>query len=372
MVVAVAFALTRTGWFARFEVADAQTSHGLLLWDGTWYQDLVSFGYDGTDETSQRFFPLYHLIGRAVNVVLGHPAVALVVVSNAAALIALWAMYRLVQRLGFSDAVACRSVWWLALLPAAATTTFGYSESLSISLGIVAVWALLDRRWWLGVLAGFGVGLTRSVGALICAVLVVAALEALVARWRSRQTQDSFGDFVRAEWRAIVGSVAVIAAPALGFVTYMVWLRSHFGSWDVPLEAQRQFRMGWRDPFTRFFDGLVDVVGGDGTDMFNISFAVLAVVVLAVAVRRVPLWASTFVGLTLAMALAANNINSLGRYVVAAFPLALMVAITEERIIESVGVTGRVRTVLTVGASVLSGGLMVVYCLWAWSGRMIP
>ncbi|NLA36899.1 MAG: hypothetical protein GX868_14610 [Actinobacteria bacterium] len=371
LVVAAAYLATKSGWFSDFAVGDAQADHGLLLWDGTWYRDLLDGGYDAARPDMQRFFPLYHLVGRAVDAVVSNAAVSLVIVSNVAALVALWAMYRLVVASGFAERIACRSVWWLAMFPAAASLTFAYSESLSIALGVVAVWALIERRWWVAIPAAFLVGLSRSVGAMICVALCAVAVEELWSAWRRLPDGDrSIGALLRRRSRWLAGAGATIAAPAVAFAAYMLWLRATFGTWDAPLESQRQFRDGWRDPFTRLASGLFDVVTGDGTDVFNVAFALVAIVVIVVAARRAPWWASASVVATLVVALSANNINSLGRYVLAAFPIALLLALGEERVVA--GRDARTVRAINIAATTASGLAMIIYCLFAWSGRMIP
>lgn len=371
LVVGGAYLVTRTGWFDGFAVADSQTDHGLLLWDGTWYRDLLEGGYDPARPDMQRFFPLFHLVARALDAVVSNAAVSLVIVSNVAALVAFWAMYRLVRTSGGSDRLACRSVWWLALFPAAASLTFAYSESLSIALGIVAVWALIERRWWVAVPAAFLVGLSRSVGAMICVALAAVVVEELWTAWRRLPDDErSVVALVRQRSGWLAGAAATVAAPAVAFAGYMVWLRSTFGSWDAPLESQKQFRDGWRDPFTRLVSGVVDVASGDGTDVFNVAFALVAIAAIVLAVRRVRWWATAHVTATLVVALSANNINSLGRYVLAAFPIALLLAASEDRLVGGRG--GRLAAVAPIAVSVASAAAMVIYCLWAWSGRMIP
>lgn len=359
-VVAVAWLLTRTGGFERFAVEGAHAEHGLVLWDGTWYRDLTSMGYDGMDADAQRFFPLYHLLARAVDIVVGNPTVSLSIVSNVSALVAFWALHRLVVVAGFGERVAARSVWWLALFPSAATLVFAYSESLSIALGALALWSLLERRWVVAVPAAFAAGLSRSVGVLVSVALAAAVLQSVRRRRAEAEARRGVG----------VAEAAAVLAPIVGMTSYLLWLRWRFGSWDAPIESQRTFRAGWRDPLTRLVEGIVDVAGGDGSDVFNVGFALVVIAALALAWRRLPWWASSYVVVTLVVSLSANNINSLGRYALGAFPLAFVVALAEDRLLAG-GPPVMVRRI-AVTASCISALAMAVYCLWAWSGRMIP
>ncbi|MEZ5254368.1 MAG: hypothetical protein R2689_10980 [Microthrixaceae bacterium] len=360
-VVGIAWLITSTSWFEGFSTSFSQRHRGLFLWDGTYYRELAAVGYEGTASEVQRFFPLYHLLGRWVGAVAGvvtsrGDEVGLLLVANVAAFVALWLMYLVVADLSGDERLASRSVWWLALFPAAPVLVWAYSESLGIALGLAAVWWYRRRWWWASALCGVGVGLTRSVGATLAVVFAVAAL-------------TDFGELRRLQrrWslRDWVGRAAAILGPPAGFAAYFLWLRSEFGTWDHPLEAQRQFRDGWRDPLTRLVQAAIDVAGGSADDAFNLAFAVLVIAVLVLTWRRVPMAGWAYVAVTLIVVLAANNIDSLGRYVLAAFPLVALCAVAERRL---AGDRSWVPWVVSSG----SAAAMIVYCLWAWSGRMIP
>lgn len=368
-VVAVAWALTRTGPFDDLAVGGLRADSPLLFRDGAWYRDLVDLGYRGMAEDAQRFFPLYHLLAGWLGRLLGSTELGLAVVANASALVAFWALYRLVVSIGFSVRVAARSVWWLALLPSAAVLTWSYSEALAIALGVLLMWAVIERAWWAAVPLGVAAGLSRSVGLVVS----IAVLVAVADRWAAGRGGPEESRPVSSP-RDLIGGGAAAAAPLVGFAAYMLWLRSTFGDWDAPIEAQRGFRAGWRDPLTRLGQGVLDVVGGSADDLFNVSFALGAIVVLAVGIRRVPRWASAYVAVTLVVSLSANNIDSLGRYVLASFPIAFLVAVDEELLVERLRSSGHetAARALPIVASCASALLMAVFCLWAWSGRMIP
>jgi hypothetical protein len=110
---------------------------------------------------------------------------------------------------------------------------------------------------------------------------------------------------------------------------------------------------------------VVDVAGGQFRDVFNASFAVGAIVVIVLAARRLPVGWTIYTAVTLVIALAANNINSLGRYAFTAFPLAVMVAVAQQRLPARWRWLDRLLLPM-------SGVLMAGYAVAAWSGRMIP
>lgn len=376
-VVGIAWLISGTSWFERIDTTGSMRHEGRFLWDGTYYRDLAGSGYAALPDDVQRFFPLYHLLGRWVGFVFGgNDQVGLVVVANAAAFVALWAMYRLVEDVSGDRHLAARSVWWLALFPSGAVFVWSYSESIAVALGIAAVWAYRSRKFAVAALFGVGVGLSRSVG-LVIAVMFAVALLTELDDLRRRDALRSWAVFRTWSVREWAQRIAVVASPVVGFAAYFVWLRREFGSWDVPLESQRRFRAGWRDPLTRLVEGIIDVASGSADDAFNVVFALVVIAALVLSWRRVPVAAWAYVAVTLVVTLSANNIDSLGRYVLCAFPLAGLIAVSERRVIDSVGGGaggGRFaeRAWIPWALTTLSAGAMLVYCLWAWSGRMIP
>ncbi len=93
---------------------------GLLSWDGGWYEAIASHGYVASGRESVRFFPLFPLLGRLVGQVPGiSTGVALVVVANASALVAMAGLWILVRRDFGDTGLARRSVWLMALAPSA-------------------------------------------------------------------------------------------------------------------------------------------------------------------------------------------------------------------------------------------------------------
>lgn len=348
VLLAVAWAASSMSWFDRFETATSVRHQGLFLWDGTYYRDLAQHGYDGVATEVQRFFPLFPLLGRWVGWLLGgNDDLGLLVVSNLAALAALVLVYVLVQDVTGDRRLAVASVWWLALFPAASVLVFAYSESLALALALGAVLAVRRERWAPAIVLGVLSGLTRPTGALVAIALFVAVLDDLRRR------------------RGVVVHLAAVVAPGVGTVGYLAWLQWRFDSWRVPLDSQRVFRAGWHEPVSRLVTAVVDVAGGQFRDVFNASFAVGAIVVIILAARRLPVGWTIYTAVTLVIALAANNINSLGRYAFTAFPLAVMVAVAQQRLPARWHWLGRLLLPM-------SGVLMAGYAVAAWSGRMIP
>ena len=125
----------------------------------------------------------------------------------------------------------------------------------------------------------------------------------------------------------VVGSVAV-AAPIVTAGAYLLWVRSEYGDALLPFRVQDDLRGTTINPFSRVWEGLGQVFGperlGDG---LHIPFAVLFVVLLVLTFRYWPVSYGVFATAVLAAALSAENLNSLERYGLNAFPIVLTLAL---------------------------------------------
>jgi hypothetical protein len=286
---------------------------GLITWDGPYYWNIAHGGYHSIAHDGLRFFPLFPMVGRVLGWPLGgHEGFTLVLVSNAAALVALVLLHRLVMDVLDDDAVARRAMWCTALFPAAAVFAFAYTESLALVLTLAALLLARRRRWAWAALAGLGCGLARPVGVLVALPLAAEAW----SQWRT------------ADRRPNVGLVAAaIAAPAVGLVGFLAWIDSEFGSWRIPLDEQRKLRGSLQDPVTRLWDAVHLTLTSSRRDVFNLAFAVLLIGLLVVVVRRFDWGWSAFAVANLMLAISSDVIDSVGRYGLMAFPFMVALAL---------------------------------------------
>ncbi len=84
VLVAIAYAIARL-WS---EIDDPerltiQLHQGLFAWDGAFYREIASNGYDSLPDQALRFFPLYPLSGRGLGFLLGgNEGIALLLIAN--------------------------------------------------------------------------------------------------------------------------------------------------------------------------------------------------------------------------------------------------------------------------------------------------
>lgn len=323
-----------------------QIDEGLLAWDGTWYRDIAMGGYAQAGIEGLRFFPLFPLLGRILGVGVSSAAgPILVVTANACSLVLLVFVRRLVLLEGKGRAVAARAVWYTAIFPAAFILVWGYAEALMLAAVVGGFLAIRKQLWAWAAIAGVVAAASRPLGALFA---LPVAIE-LARAWTG------------AGGRPRAWGMAAVAAPIATCGAYLLWVRSEYGDGLLPFRVQDDLRGTTINPFSRVWDGITQVFGperfGDG---LHIPFAALFLVLLILTFRYWPVSYGVFAASVLVAALSAENLNSLERYGLNAFPIVLTLALLarDERVD---------RAVLAVSA----GGFVALASL-AWLGAYVP
>ena len=287
---------------------------GLVAWDGAFYRDIATVGYERLPEEALRFFPLFPLLGKLVGAVLpGGATTGLVLVANLSALVAGWLLHRLVLVEGGSEHRATTAVWLVAVLPASSVLVLAYTEALFLALTIGAFLAMRRGRW--GVVAALALlaGLCRPSAALLALPILLEALAGLrEARWGQR----------------CIRLLAVVAAP-LGTALYLVWVGARFGDPLRPLQIQStgDLRGRWVNPVTRILDAVGDAPSeGFLGEALHVPWIVLFFGLAVVVARRLPASYTAYTVAVLVLAVSAESLGSFERYGLAAFPLAIVAA----------------------------------------------
>ncbi|MHB1503862.1 MAG: hypothetical protein ACYCTL_07055 [Acidimicrobiales bacterium] len=337
--------------------ATARAHEGLLAWDAGWYESITRAGYWGAGHSSLRFFPLVPLLARVVAFLPGIGAgTGLLIVSNAAALVAGALVFELARRETGDSSLARMSTWLIALAPPAFVLVMGYSESTLLVLA-VGTFLLLrtrrtsngggcqssgppPRRWWLVALLGFLAGLARPLGVLLAIPIAIEALRGSVLgiRLGIREPGGHAAGGHAAGGQAAGGQaaggqaarLAAIASAPLGTAAYLGWVGWRYGNALAPVDIQTEARHhgGLADPVTTVARALADLVTGHhlGVGEHAIWVAV-AVALLVWCLRRWPISYGAFAGAIVAVAVTGTNLASFERYALSAFPLALTAAV---------------------------------------------
>lgn len=328
-------------------VVQASVHHGLVGWDGAYYVDIATHGYESMSRDALRFFPLIPLLARPF-IWAGIPAhAAVVIVSNISALVAGMLLFILARRETHDSGVAVRATWFLALAPAAFVLVMGYTEATTIALAIGLFLALRAKRWWVAAAIGVLAGLSRPSGFLL-------ALPALIEVSRGLKGLPV---------KAYFGRAAAVIAPGVGTLLYLAWVGNRFGDMWLPYSIQTESsrRGSFTNPIDTIGDALRGLWNGDtvGTGL-HVPWLVLVVVLLVVCFRTWPVSYGAYAAVSILAAVVSSNLDSFERYALGAFPLILVVAtLTSSRRVE--------RAVL-----VLSGSAMTIYALLAFLHAYVP
>jgi hypothetical protein len=319
---------------------------GLLSWDGAWYSDIATKGYDALPREALRFFPGVPLAARGLGFVGIDERPALVLISNASALVAGVLLYRFVVSEGWGREQAVRSVWLLALAPPAFVFAMGYTDATVVALAIATLYALRRRAWWWAAVFGLVAGVCRPTAVLLALPALVEALRAVrTTAWKER----------------VARAAAVLAAPA-GLACYLVWVGRTYGDALLPFRVQTasHLRGHLTDPASALWHGVRAAFDGHLGSALHLPWALLLVALTVVVVRTQP---RSCAALTIAVVLAgltADNLDSMERYALLAFPLVIAAAgLLRSRTVE--------RAVF-----VLAGVAMFGYAVLAFLGLIGP
>jgi hypothetical protein len=282
--------------------------------DALWFLRIATHGYAKTD-ASAAFFPLYPALIAALSFVFGgRPFAASLVVSNGAFLAALMVLFVL-TRTEFSDEAARKAVLYAAVFPTAFFFLAPYSESLFLLLALVSFWSARRRRWALAGVTGALAALTRNIGVLLVAALVVEAVHQWMERGRDRVP---------------VKEVLWSLLPAVGLGAYLLYWQLFSGDWLAPLHQQANWQRELANPLVTLGRGTEEAFrfqgiypGGYHTLDWLIAVPVLGAGIYA-AFRLRPtygVYAVAALLVPLASMFAARPLIAYSRYALPVFPI---------------------------------------------------
>uniref|UniRef100_UPI002ECFE0C7 hypothetical protein n=1 Tax=Micromonospora acroterricola TaxID=2202421 RepID=UPI002ECFE0C7 len=296
-------------------------------------------------------FPLlYPFLARPVGALLGgNNALALLLISNVAFLLALWYGYRLAELLLGEPDAARRFTRYLVLLPTAFLFQAALTESLFVCLALAAFYHAERRQWLLVGVFGYFLAMSRSVGFVVALPLALVLL---------RQHDWRLGP------RALLGYLRIgwplVLLPA-GWFTFMAFCRWKGGDWFAYQHAQQA---GWgikvQNPLPVLLGGLV----GEPRDAARVWFAVAVLAVLIAGYRRreVPYLVYGVLMVLVPLSMGPPVYKSLLRYLLAAFPVALVLARWARR--------ATVDVWLTAALALVQGALFVLWLTY-WTHMII-
>ncbi|CAN5761775.1 membrane protein [soil metagenome] len=305
-------------------------------WDGAWYSEISTEGYDARYPASTAFFPLYPLLIRLGTLIGGGPALWGVGISLAATFFALYFIYRIAEHL-YDVRAARAATLATAFFPTAFFLNAVYTEALFLALSAGCIWAAMVRRdLFLAAVLGALAAFTRSPGVLLAIPL---ALE----WWRYRRELGASG----------LASLALVPA---GIGAYLVFLWARFGEPLVFFSQQEEYwgrelaspavtlSRGWSAAgegatyLSEPFGLLTSPTAGPtlaASNTLNLAFLALFLVIMGAGVVLLPPGLSLYaVALVFAGILAPSPdlpLMSLPRFLLGAFPMFLVLGLALSR-----------------------------------------
>ena len=288
---------------------------GALGWDADWYRRIATVGYAALPHEALRFFPLLPLLAHAIGALPGVTVgAALVVLSNGGALLYVLLLHRLAVREGLSAVAADRVVWIAALTPAAFVMVMGYAEPLSGVLGVGIALLVRARRWWPTVLPGVLAGALRPTGVVIAVFIAVEAVRCL--------REVPAGE--------LLARCCAIMSPFVGLGAYLVWVGVRFGQPLAPFIVQTNHKLrggALVSPLPAARNAMHGLLSGQiSTQAPHLLWIVVALGLLVVCARRLPLSYAALAGTIIVLGATARDFQSFERYAAGAFPLLLSAA----------------------------------------------
>lgn len=293
-------------------------------YDALWYQHLATSGY--TDpQTDTAFYPLYpglvHLVGSLIG---GSYVLAGLLVTTLAAIAGLALLHRLVTE----DAdvpTADRALLYCAIAPAAFFLLAPFTEGLFLALSVGAFLAARRRHFvTAGILGGLA-GVTRVVGALLVAPLLV---EAAADAWERR----------RAGQPALRLAHVAVFLPVASFLAWNAWLVLHVGVAGGSFgPAERVWGTHLAAPWTALRESIDSLVHhGHVEEALNLGAALALAVTTPVMLGRLPLSYAVYSALSFAVVACRENfvtpLESAARFATVAFPVFVLCALAGRRL----------------------------------------
>jgi Gpi18-like mannosyltransferase len=216
-------------------------------WDGPDYIRIAAHGYSNKEQAN--FFPLYPILIRALNSVIGSPLYSALALSWLSFTGAIYFYLKVIKQLfnKVSDnQEALRGLLFFVLFPTGVFLLATYTESLFAFLSLAAIYFCLKKNYWPAALA-----LAMATATHINGIFAVVLVALMMLEQKERLSRIA----------------ATAAVGVLGIVGYIVYLAHRFNSPLLFIKAQQKH--GW------LADGLNHSVSTIG--WMNIIFIILII-----------------------------------------------------------------------------------------------
>ena len=365
----------------------------LRLWDGLWYKliaethytDIRTSGYV-FGSAKAAFWPLLPWVMRnGERVLFVDPEVVGYLFAHLCFAGALIALYKLVQ-IDFSQAIARRTLWAMALFPTALFFSAVYTEAPFLLLAVVTLLCARQGNWFMAGVVGLLAALTRSQGIMLLAPMAVLFLQQYrfeVRRWFPNGLFAAlpalgpvlFGDLLESsgqKWRAFIDVQGEWnRASANPIKTFVCATRGC----DLDVHQYGEIRTyhatgaewGWlgdliRDPSWALITSQTWRDSVANSDTLELVATILALGLALYGLTKLPWWMSAYIWPPLIVPLfqpsSVHPLMSMPRFIIVLFPLFVVLAMLTER--------RWVRYTLTPISILLLVLLTIQFSQWYW------
>lgn len=204
-----------------------------MRWDSQHYLKIAEHGYplEGGDKVLLVFYPLYPMLIRGLNWLVGSYFTSAVIISLVSLLGSCIVLNKLVKLEYSDDAIAHSSVKFLLLYPLSFFLSIAYTESLFLFLTVTSFYFIRRRFWFWAGIFGYAAALTRNQGVLLFAPMVYEIFRT------SLEHKRGTGKF---NWSAISFALFCALLIPMGTLSY-IWMNYHLsGDWFKFLTYQRE------------------------------------------------------------------------------------------------------------------------------------
>ena len=276
--------------------------------------------FDVTDAHSQQFafFPLHPILLWLLGHITDDVILWGAALCNLLFFVALVFLHKLTLSFGYDEAVARRTIFYLAAFPASYFFSIPMTESLFVALTVASFYAARREHWWAAGVIGLFAAATRVTGVLLFPALLVLSWQ----MYRSLQIRKILG----------------LALIPFGLFTYM------FYSWWISGDAFafKHAAAAWgHQPSIFFLRSIITwlihphpLAAPWNVYLFHVASALLCFFCIYILARRRE-WALAFYTLmSIVVPLSSGVLQSLERYTMGFFPvfIALGIVAHSERV----------------------------------------
>jgi hypothetical protein len=242
------------------------------------YISIAENGYGADPFFYTAFFPGYPILIKIFSVLIGGQSLlAALLITNVAALLFFWFLYRLVEA-DYGDTVAKRAVVISAVFPSSFFLFMGYNEAPLLAFTVAAFYYARQSKWWLAGLLAACAALTKQPG-----IFLILPLSYMY--WRQYRGRNKLFTGERPlkghEWAWLL----LTPAASLGYIAFRYLLLSAPTNGVTDLGAGEELTL----PGVPLLRALLVVHNGNqffAANLLDITFAILMIVLVALVALR--------------------------------------------------------------------------------------